>query len=242
MTARSWIVVVFVMSSACSAAGRSSAPIRNERELMVRPAQPDDESGRARFRMRGHLGDLREVERLLIQGKLDEAKSRAFLLTQAPVGRETSLWQRDVDDMTRAAQRIVQASSVHEALRDDVEVARACASCHQRSQYVPAFPPLEAAPPDRPTVAARMARHQWAVDRLWEGMVGGGDHRWELGLSALSDAPMVFSSRRHGRALAARLQQAAMRERLRLGATVDDRARAYGEILETCAACHLSQP
>jgi cytochrome c553 len=235
---------------ACSYGERTGAPIRNGNErvtavtaVTAAPAvQMVDEPGRARFRMRGHLGDLREVQRLLILGKLEEARSRAFLLTRAPVERQSTRWPQDVDDMTQAAQRIVQASSVQEALGGDVDVARACANCHQRSHYVPAFPPLQAAPADRPTVAARMARYQWAVDRLWEGMIGGGDHRWELGLSVLADGPLVFSSSRRAPVLAAQLRRAATRERSRLGGTVDDRARAYREILAICAACHLSQP
>ena len=84
-----------------------------------------------------------------------------------------------------------------------------------------------------------MARHAWAVDRLWEGMIGGGDHRWELGVAALGDTPLPFSPRSDAPILAARLQRLAKRAHaMRMGETLDDRMRTYGEILVTCAACH----
>lgn len=39
-----------------------------------------------------------------------------------------------------------------------------------------------------------MARHLWATDRLWEGMVGGDDDAWRDGLDVLAAAQSSLSS------------------------------------------------
>jgi hypothetical protein len=84
-----------------------------------------------------------------------------------------------------------------------------------------------------------MARHVWAVDRLWEGLVGADDTRWSRGLAVLSDAPLPFTTLRDGPRLATELQRRA-RAQLDTRATTlsDDRGAAYGEILSICAGCH----
>ena len=86
-----------------------------------------------------------------------------------------------------------------------------------------------------------MARHAWAVDRLWEGMIGPDDDRWAAGLDVLAATPLPFTPLTDAPALAAGLRELARAQLANRSATgLDDRARAYGEILVMCAACHTS--
>jgi hypothetical protein len=86
-----------------------------------------------------------------------------------------------------------------------------------------------------------MARHVWAADRLWEGLIGGDEDRWTRGLAVLADSPLPFGPLTDAPALATQLQRRA-REQLDARAMTlpDGRATAYGEMLVTCAACHSS--
>ncbi|HEY5922237.1 MAG TPA: hypothetical protein VIV11_11225, partial [Kofleriaceae bacterium] len=85
-----------------------------------------------------------------------------------------------------------------------------------------------------------MARHRWAADRMWEGMVGNADEPWRDGIEVLAQTPLQFTAIDADRSrLAKRLQLLADQARQRRSIdTVAERAQVYGEILVTCAACH----
>ncbi len=88
-----------------------------------------------------------------------------------------------------------------------------------------------------------MSRHQWAADRLWEGVVGGANKPWRAGLDVLVATPLPYSSLTDAPALAAQLQalaHTAIDEQIDLTDPVSERARMYGEMLVTCAGCHRS--
>ena len=189
--------------------------------------------------MRAHLRDLRDVERLLIAGKLDDAKTRAYLLTKPASDFGMSRWQREVDAVSEGARSLDAATSVEQALRVEVQIAAACARCHVRTQTLPVIAEPAAAPADDGTPSARMARHEWAVDRLWEGVVSGSEHHWRLGLDILATTPLPQTVLAGGHTFAARLHGQARHElAVQTIESPENRARAYGEILVTCSACH----
>jgi hypothetical protein len=88
-----------------------------------------------------------------------------------------------------------------------------------------------------------MARHLWATDRLWEGVVGSSDDAWRAGLDVLAVTPLPAAQLGDERAMIAhRLRRLAEDARkTRGGGQLVERARDYGEILVTCAACHATQ-
>jgi hypothetical protein len=87
-----------------------------------------------------------------------------------------------------------------------------------------------------------MARHRWAADRLWEGLVGGDDAPWQAGLEVLAAAPLRWPELGERKGLARLLQRLAEQARQR-GATAGpaERATTYGEMAVTCAACHAAK-
>lgn len=188
---------------------------------------------RLRFHMQRHFDDLRGVERLLIAGRLAEAKSLAFLLSR-PV-REVG--PAEALHVSEAALALSGAASLDEACRLEPRVAAACADCHRRTGTSPSFAHAWPPPPDDPEPRARMARHLWAADRLWEGLVGASDQAWRAGLEVLAAQPLSSLPDAAGPRLQ-RLAVAALAEVAR--DTPADRVRTYGELLVTCAACHTS--
>lgn len=195
----------------------------------------------ARFHMRRHFDDLRMIERLLIAGKLDEAATLADLLVRQTDDPGMAPWDLQAKQVAEAADALTKAPGLDEALRREARVAAACAECHALSQGRPVFAAVPPVPPDAQTREARMARHVWATDRLWEGMIGPDDDRWRRGLEVLAATPQPFMRLTEAPGFARRLAQLA-RDQLATRATtlLDDRARAYGEMLVTCAACHSS--
>lgn len=207
------------------------APPRFERAALVR------------WHMQRHFEDLRTIERLLVAGRLDEAKALAFMLAKPEPDPGMAPWAAEAREVVEPARELVSARTIDEALRREPHVAVACAGCHRQTERLPKLSRLPALPPDLPIAAARMARHQWAADRLWEGIIGLSDDRWRAGLEVLAATPLPAAAVPGASALAERLQRIARQalER-RTSDTLDANARSYGDLLVTCAGCHAALP
>ena len=75
-----------------------------------------------------------------------------------------------------------------------------------------------------------MARHAWAADRLWEGVIAGDTDRWRRGLAVLAERPFG--------APPSKLQAIAEAQLASYATELAPRAAAYGTILLECATCH----
>jgi len=233
--------VTRALSIAAIALASCGRPASGGDDPQRQPPEPArfDKPAMVQFHMRRQLDDLRKVERLLVAGKLEDAKAWAAALVQAAPDPGMARWQREVDDVTEAARGLVAAPSIDEACRREAQLAEACAWCHLHTQQPARFAVPAAPPADQPTQAARMARHQWAVDRLWEGLVGPSDHRWHSGLDVLATTPLPFPRLTDAPQLASQLQTFAQSAIAQLATdALDDRAHRYGEMLVMCAACH----
>jgi len=206
------------------------------------PAPPQFKDPKmARYHMRRHFDDLRIIEQLLLAGQLVEGTTLARFLARPYDDPGVADWQGHARRIADAALALSEAHGQDEALRREVQVAAECASCHLEAQGSPRFVRVPLVPQDDGTPKARMARHAWAADRLWEGLVGPADDRWSRGLVVLSDTPLPLTTLTDAPALGRRLQELA-RVQLTTRATtlLEARTSAYGEMLVTCAACHSS--
>ena len=92
-------------------------------------------------------------------------------------------------------------------------------------------------------VVTHMQRHQWAADRLWEGLIGPSDTAWGRGADMLIDAPLDSSDVTTATDHDAEIAKIAHRIHALGGigtetVTPDARAELYGEVLGLCASCH----
>lgn len=226
--------------AACSQSSRAGTD--PDQAEPPRPVQLDRPAV-VQFHMRTHLTDLRTIERHLIAGRLEEAQATAFMLTKPAKDPGLEPWQALADRVITEAKGLVDAKSIDDGCRRVARVAEACAECHLKTQTTPVFPEATPPPGDDGSPLARMARHQWAVDRLWEGMVAGTDGPWVSGLEILAASPLPFTTLTDAPALASRLQQLAgdaLARHRDQSETLDSRTTTYGEMLVTCSACHSS--
>ena len=190
-----------------------------------------------RERMRQQFNDLRDIEGMLLDGKLEDAKARAFFLTKQADDPGLAALAAQSQAVTDAATSLGEARSIPEACRRMAKVAGTCAACHVH------FPKPLRPPPERAPGAAqpldRVQLHAAAADKLFEGAVLGDLRRWREGVEALTTSTVP------GREdLARRLQeraQGALAEIQSGSSTAASRAGVYGEMLVTCAECHAAQ-
>ncbi|HTR49853.1 MAG TPA: hypothetical protein VMJ10_04040 [Kofleriaceae bacterium] len=203
-------------------------------------SKPFEHDTVVRFHMHENLGLLRAIEKLLVRGKLDDARAFARAIAEAPDEPGFAPFAKRATAVRERAAALADATTVDEACRREARLAAACAECHVDAGVIPEFdepPPL---PPDDATVSGRMTRHLWATDRLWEGMVGNSETSWRAGLDVLAAAPAPWAKAdREREPIAHQLQRLASDARQLQGVEqIRDKAREYGEILATCAACH----
>lgn len=205
------------------------------------PPQPPRFQSEAlvRYHMQRHFDDLATIQRMLIEGHLDDARALAFMLAKPEADPGMAPWARESRAVVDAARGLTAARDIDHALHREAEVAQACGDCHLSAQKLPVFPPAPQIARDDPTPAARMARHQWAADRLWEGIVGAREDRWRAGLEVFAATPPPVPPFTEAPDLAVRFK---MRARAALAHLADDtpgdRATAYGDLLVACNACH----
>jgi mono/diheme cytochrome c family protein len=188
-----------------------------------------------RFHMHQSFDLMRAIERLLIRGKLDEAKRFAEAIAMAPDEPAHGPWATYTATVRERAAAVARATKIDDALRKETLLAAACGDCHRDNGGSAMFENPPAAPPDRPALDARMARHRWAADRLWEAVVGDSDAAWKEGLDVLAAAPLDLGP---DRAPFARELQRLANVARRTKRGVGNPAVTYGDILVTCAGCH----
>ena len=209
---------------------------------MPEPSERFERDMMVRFHMHQSFDLLRAIEKLLLRGNLEDARAFARAIADAPDEPGLAPWAKQATLVRERAAALADASTVEEACRREARLAEACAGCHADAGAVPELRSPGRPPPDHPTLDARMARHVWAAGRLWEGIVVGNASSWRDGLDVLAATPLPATRANHA-ALGRQLQQLADQARQRRHTdTATDRARAYGEILATCAGCHTTRP
>lgn len=192
--------------------------------------------------MWSHFLAAADVQAAVIRGDLEATKEAATWMAEheepgLPDGSEPFL-----RELQRASARVVEAKTIEAAGAATGRIAAACGSCHR--EFFPGMEPtehVEPPPGERGDVPMHMVRHVWASDRLWEGLILPSNAAWEAGADAFAGGPLAtdelaFDNPEGVRALANRTHELGRRAGLETEPSL--RARTYGELLSTCAACH----
>ncbi len=86
-----------------------------------------------------------------------------------------------------------------------------------------------------------MAAHQWAVARMWEGVIGPNDERWNAGAKALQRAPLTIAAETGELGIADDVVLIRLYARRAIVTrAMSERAELFGQLLGTCARCHAT--
>jgi len=196
--------------------------------------------------MEGHYGSAIAAHDALIRGDLETLRSHMSEIPERtlPAAAPES-WRSHERRLHDAARAAASASTLEVAGRALAAVAGACGACHQAVALGDIYRKPEPPRGDSDLETA-MLKHQWATERLWEGITGPWDDAWTRGAAALAGSPVFTSEEGEGERLPVsaglHARATAMRE---MGGTaltttgLAERAEVYGRLLETCAACHL---
>lgn len=191
--------------------------------------------------MERHYDSIIKAHDAVIAG--NHAAVRADLLalaSQELPAKAPESWRPLHQAMQNVAKRADAITDVKTAAAAVADVAQACGACHKQLGHSPLDNQKPSTPPAAGDVAAKMETHQWATERLWDGVVGPSDSAWQRGAAVLANSS-VFT--KDGGTVSAELleQQATLRslgaDAMKSGDTAG-RAQQYGRLLATCASCH----
>jgi mono/diheme cytochrome c family protein len=152
-------------------------------------------------------------------------------------------WLPRVAQMQQAARVTAQARTLDLAATGVATMARVCGECHAEHDGGPRFATgfRTGKQAEHDTLAARMYRHMWAADRMWEGLTGPSDEAWRAGAEALAKAPLERPEAEPPLPDGFANALSDLRD-LGVAATEADtiaqRADVYGMFLASCADCH----
>ncbi len=185
-----------------------------------------------------HHQQVGDIHNAVIHGDLGATRAPARALANArhKYGSEAD----DSWDLMQAEARVILGQGqIADIARSLGRMGLACGTCHRALHEGPIMRPGDPPPPSR-SPGAHMERHEWALDRLWEGLVGPSEAAWAAGGGALAIEALNLgppSNRPPETDLLAE-QIHDLGEEARSTSDWKDRADVYGRLLQSCARCH----
>ena len=215
------------------------------RPLPTQEIDADDESELAN-QMHEYLSRITTIKSFVIMGDLDGVREPAtWLAEHETVSGLPANSEQYVEMMRSYARDIVRAPDLESAARSVSRMARTCGNCHLVNEVKLEFG-FDTKPPEWADTISLMQRHQWAADRLWEGLIGPSDVAWSRGTDMLVDVPLrpvyVLDETTYG--VGSDVIDKVAHHIHMLGGqgtitiTPDARSELYGELLGLCADCH----
>ena len=176
----------------------------------------------------------------LIRGDLKTLRSQlARIETQLLPDAAPQSWIPHHKRLREAAHGAASASSLTAAATVMSAVTEACGACHAAVGVSNIY--FWPAPPDKDNkLKTGMRTHQWATERLWEGVTASFDEAWKRGAAALAEA-RVFDEKKNiikSSLLARETTLRKMGQTAKETRGLHERAIVYGRLLTTCAECH----
>lgn len=192
--------------------------------------------------MHAHLDAMKSIEAGIIAGKLDATREPATWLLEheepaglPPAGSEF------VAAVRGAASDLLAADSLESAAEAASQMGLACGACHTASNVTVKFDDVDR-PSDKEKTKPHMQRHQWAADRMWEGLIGPDSLAFSRGANLLFESPVkpdVLA--KHGGGDAAIGMSRRIHQLAANATTVSEpqeHAEIYAEFIANCGACH----
>lgn len=228
-------VGAIALAVSCKKEQTSTAPVKNENQSdgAYDEFEPPP--------MELHYLKANQVHEAVIAGDLAVAKATAQWIADNTVADQLPVkWRPNVPPVVDAANEVVGASDLETASRGLASLGNACGKCHAAME-VPMEIPAKDPPPEADDAKSHMLRHQWAVRRMWDGLIAPSDEAWTAGAEVLKEAPLTVESdtakeAKEGQGIADEVHGLGVAA---LGQTVpDERASTYGQLIYTCSKCH----
>ncbi len=227
-----------------SAAG-PSAPVQPAAVAEPKPAATPEAGSPAelvqqiiavRARMHTRLDAIRGIGTAIALSDLTLAQTEGRALAAIEDPEVLPQWQPFLAQVRVSGAQLAQAKDIATAATAAARLGALCGACHQTLAGHATFAAPEQPAPGT-TLASQMANHQWAAARMWDGLVGPSDERWQQGAQALSSIKIDVAEVK----VKLEIWTSKVRQLATEGKTMpagDGRVELFGKMLTACAGCH----
>ncbi len=197
-----------------------------------------------RLHMQHHFADACVVHDTLVRGDLDAMREAAGrLASHEPLADAPEFAPELVEGMRTHAAAAQQAESLGPAVFAAGKLAVTCGECHSKSEAKVTFAQVPRPSADADDLFGHMARHAWAANRMWEGLVANDTALWNQGVNELAEPPLPIEA--FGAKPPETVSKASqmVHELGASGLTAMDQAargRVYTQLLSACSQCHTA--
>ncbi len=236
-----------VLALACSSKDESKAPATKPTAPVTKPPVAPPPPARTnttesvKSHMKGHFTAILGIQTAVVHGQLATAKRIAATLAEHQPHGDIA-WKQELKSVTATAKRLAEVTELSQATPLAAQLAGDCGSCHATMTTITSFK-WSPVPDDKPDVRQRMQRHRWAIQRLWEGLVGPSSTSWTEGAEVLAGDALPAAKLVRDKASIPQVDKLAkqLQALAKQALTSDEpsaRTKVYGELLGTCAGCH----
>ena len=191
--------------------------------------------------MERHDAEATTMRVALIDGDLGRLRQAATeLAARLPISGIGDRLDAHQSELESIAGRLASAPTIEGAAAGVGELVVSCGSCHGD---VGILPPPASDPPNGDAWESAMARHSWAADEMWTGLVWKSDARFRHAVEVWNATPLAQphtadEKRFTPEVLALEDRVHDLAEQAAAKMEPSRRAKLYGEMLATCSACH----
>lgn len=202
----------------------------------------DDKTENIKLHMSEHFVQITTIRDAVIKGDLEAVNKATKEFRDHPTYKDLPEdWEPYMSSLRGAADIAVTADRISLAASALSSMAYVCGACHKQNDVRVKFAAV-ALPEPGDDPKKHMLQHQWAADRMWEGLVSPSSELWKSGAeqlagSALQPADMGGLGRnlKQIRLLGEQTHKMALEAR---DAEDLQRSRIYGMFVGACAGCH----
>jgi cytochrome c556 len=192
--------------------------------------------------MHAHSDAVLAIRQSVIAGSLDGvAESARWLVEHETPSDVAASWADYVPAMRAAAQEALDASDLEAAAAATSRLGLACGGCHGATNTTFESTDFDEPSSDR-VIGPHMRRHQWAADRMWEGLIWPESYSWQRGANLLFESPIKphemgeEADFETSQTMARRIHQLAANATMVFES--NEKAEIYAEFLANCGGCH----
>lgn len=207
-------------------------------------AESDEQRSMVAARMHENLSRIGTIKSAIVAGKHEDVRESAvWLANHQTIAGLPADFEPYVAQMKTYARHVIESQDLVSAAVSVSKMAKTCGDCHLVTGVNLEFGYDQLPREDIEDVVTHMQRHQWAMDRMWEGLIGPSDNAWNRGVDMLLDVPLLPSDVTTATDNVTEISNIARRihELASKGAgamTTGARSELYGEVLGLCASCH----
>lgn len=187
---------------------------------------------------------LDAVRIAVVEGRLKEARAAAKRLSRGTTAGVSPEWAAHTEAVSRGARSVASSSDLIAAANGTAVLADTCGACHAASGGGPNRDQLAAIPAQGWTEGTNMKLHAWASDVMWFGLLTRDEGVWANGAGQLAAEPIPLKYPEpplRGDAAQLELRLYVLAGRALELKTAEERTVLYGEMLATCAECHVQR-